>query len=47
MKTQYLILATLFCSLIFCNNLTALADNFISARDDQTGECLKRGNCRD
>lgn len=47
MKIGYLILAALLSSLIFCNNLTALADNSVSARDDQTGDCLKRGNCKD
>lgn len=38
MKPTYLILTTLFCSLIFCNDYTALADNSVSARDDQTGD---------
>ena len=47
MKTVYLILAALLSSLMFCNSLAALANHSISARDDQTGECLKRGNCRD
>ena len=46
MKIGYLILATLLSSLMFCNSL-ALADNSISARDDQTGDCLELGKCRD
>ena len=46
MRLVYLILATLFSSLMFCNSL-ALADNSVSARDDQTGDCLQFGNCKD
>jgi len=46
MKIGYLILAALLSSLMFCNSL-ALADNSISARDDQTGDCLQFGNCKD
>lgn len=47
MKIGYLVLAALLSSLMFCNSLTALADNSVSARDDQTGDCLELGKCRD
>jgi hypothetical protein len=47
MKTVYLILAALLSSLMFCNSLAARDDHSISARDDQTGDCLQFGNCRD
>lgn len=47
MKTVYLILAALLSSLMFCNSLAALANHPISARDDQTGDCLELGKCRD
>ena len=46
MKPTYLILTTLFCSLTFCNNYQALADNSMSARDEQSGDCFRKGNCK-